>query len=237
MNQKLIYIVDDEKELCKLVSLELTRFGHEVKAFHTGTRVMEAIKHKKPDACIIDLGLPDMDGLGLVGFLLDACETGVIILSGRKSQQDKILGLELGADDYISKPFDPRELVARTNSVLRRIEKIRSQPMPSNLPKRAHFSDWTFDTGTLVLSHTDGRLETLSASEAGLFVTLLQAPKQILARDQLIKDRENVFDRCIDVRMSRIRKKLEEDPKFPILIKTVYGAGYIFTPSVDWAQE
>lgn len=237
MNKKLIYVVDDEKEICKLVSLELTRFGHQVQAFHTGTLAMEAIKQKKPDVCIIDLGLPDMDGLGLVGFLLDACETGIIILSARKSLPDKILGLELGADDYISKPFNPRELVARTNSVLRRIEKITSRPMPSNLPKRANFSDWIFDTATLTLSHTDGRVETLSAAEAELFVTLLQAPQQILTRDQLIKDRENVFDRCIDVRMSRIRKKLEVDPKLPTLIKTVYGAGYIFTPAVDWTKH
>ena len=236
-NQKLIYIVDDEQDICKLISQEFSRFDHQIKSFHTGNDAMEAIKQKKPDACIIDLGLPDMDGLGLVGFLMNATDTAIIILTARDSLPNKILGLELGADDYISKPFEPTELVARTNSVLRRIDKINALPLPANLPRCAHFGGWKFDTANLTLSHDDGRIKTLSAAETELLVTLLQSPKQILTRDQLLKNRDDLFDRSVDVSMSRIRKKLEIDPKFPTVIKTVYGAGYIFTSSVEWTKE
>lgn len=236
-NKKLIYVVDDEKDICKLVSTEFAPFGHQVESFYTGTQAIKAIKEKKPDACIIDLGLPDMDGLGLVGFLLDATDTAIIILTTRDSLPDKILGLELGADDYISKPFDPSELVARTNSVLRRIDKINTLPLTSDLPKCARFSGWKFDTASLTLIHDDGRIKSLSAAETELLVTLLKSPKQILTRDQLLKNRDDLFDRSVDVSMSRIRKKLEVDPKHPSIIKTVYGAGYIFASSVEWTKE
>ncbi|WP_020395107.1 response regulator transcription factor [Thiolinea disciformis] len=232
--QKLIYVVDDEADICQLVCAELERYGHLAQAYGTGAQAHLALKQKQPDLLIVDLGLPDMDGLNLVRQLQDACEMGVIILSGRNSMTDRVLGLELGADDYISKPFDPRELVARANSILRRINKLASAWQQQHTPKRASFGAWQFDTATLTLVNETGNAESLSSSEAQLLLQLLKSPKQILSREQLMKDKEEAFDRCIDVRMSRIRKKLEDDPAAPRLIKTVYGAGYMLTADVQW---
>ncbi len=231
---KLIYVVDDEADICKLVCQELARYGHNAQYFRTGSQALYALKQHKPDLCIVDLGLPDMDGLTLVRQLLDGGATGIIILSGRDSLTDKVLGLELGADDYISKPFDPRELVARTNSVLRRIEKITAVNHNDRPQRKAQFGNWLFDPSTLTLSTLGGISETLSTAEAELLISLLKAPKQILSREQLLKERDTGFDRSIDVRMSRIRKKLETDPASARLIKTVYGAGYMLTADVVW---
>ncbi len=231
---KLIYIVDDEVDICKLVSNELARYGHTAQAFHTGAQAQYAMKRHQPDLMIIDLGLPDMDGLSLVRQLMDTCQTGVIILSGRNSLPDRVLGLELGADDYISKPFDPRELVARANSILRRMEKMANQSFGDRPTKQAHFANWHFDPRTLTLANPNGVEEVLSTAEAEILISLLKSPKQILSREQLLKERDSGFDRCIDVRMSRIRKKLEADPSNPRLIKTVYGAGYMLTTEVEW---
>lgn len=235
----LIYIVDDEIAICELLQTQLATYGYLTQAFQTGVAARAAIAYEVPDLCIVDLGLPDMDGLQLVRELMDNCQTGVIILSGRGSLPDKVLGLELGADDYISKPFEPRELIARVNSIIRRIEKASSHEssVSNNLSRQARFDDWCFDVATLTLSNEDGRSELLSAAEAELLLSLLQAPRQILSRDQLMNARTNAFDRCIDVRMSRIRKKIEPNPKAPKFIKTVYGAGYMFTSEVQWASH
>lgn len=231
---KLIYVVDDEREICDLVRHELERYGHTVKTFQKGQQLEQALAQKSPQLCIIDLGLPDMDGLGLVRLLMDSCETGIIILSGRNSLPDRVLGLELGADDYISKPFDPRELVARANSILRRIDKTVVQSEGLKEQTRAHFDVWDFDSNTLTLTNKEGHTEELSAGESELLLCLLRSPKQILSRNQLMEHREESFDRSIDVRMSRIRKKIEVDPKLPRLIKTVYGMGYMLTTDVAW---
>lgn len=235
-SDKLIYIVDDETAICDMVCKELAHFGYQTQAFHTGSAAMAALKNKIPDICIIDLGLPDMDGLLLVKELEEAINTGVIILSGRNSLPDRVLGLEIGADDFVSKPFDPRELVARVHSILRRMAKM-SPSATENASQTATFDIWTFDPATLELhSNQSNQPEShvLSSAEAELLMLLLKSPKRILSRDQLLSNRENSFDRCIDVRMSRIRKKIEVDPKSPRLIKTVYGAGYMLTSDVSW---
>lgn len=231
---KLVYVIDDEADICKLVANELARYGHQTQTFRTGGQALYALKKQQPDICIIDLGLPDIDGLSLVKQLMHNNSMGIIILSGRDSPTDKVVGLELGADDYISKPFDPRELVARTNSILRRLDKMAAVLSDAPQTQQARFDQWTFHINTLTLAHAQGHCEILSAAEAGLLMTLLRAPRQILSRDQLMQERDLAFDRCIDVRMSRIRKKLEEDPKNPRLIKTVYGIGYMLTTEVVW---
>ena len=231
-----IYIVDDEIAICELLEREFQQYGYHTRSFQTGQQARQAIDSLTPDLCIIDLGLPDMDGLTLVRELMDNCETGVIILSGRNSLPDKVLGLELGADDYVSKPFEPRELVARANSIVRRMElhSENSQTIQKNTFSQAHFDGWSFDLPTLSLKHDDGRTEKLSAAEAKLLLSFLHSPQQILSRDQLMKQQMDAFDRCVDVRMSRIRKKIELDPKDPSLIKTVYGVGYMFASKVEW---
>lgn len=230
-NKPLIYVIDDEPEICNLVCQELERYNLTTKAFTTGKQALLAIKHQLPSLCIIDLGLPDMDGLSLVKKLYDDKKIGVIILSGRNSLPDKVLGLELGADDYIGKPFDPRELVARVNSIIRRLVVTVS---PVTKLSTAKFGDWTFEQSTLTLTNNKSDNFMLSAAEAEILMILLNAPKQILSRERLLSEDATSFDRSIDVRMSRLRKKIEQDHKNPKIIKTVYGAGYIFTLDVIW---
>lgn len=230
-NRPLIYVIDDEQDICDLVCTELERYGFSTEAFSTGSQAQRAIKKRIPSLCIIDLGLPDMDGLSLVQNLFSDKKIGVIILSGRNSLPDKVLGLELGADDYIGKPFDPRELVARAKSIVRR---LNSNDQVTADHHSAIFGEWAFDQPTLTLTNNDGRKIMLSAAEAEILNIFLKAPKKILSRERLLSEHSMPFDRSIDVRMSRLRKKIEEDHKNPRIIKTVYGAGYIFTADVIW---
>jgi DNA-binding response OmpR family regulator len=227
----LIYVIDDEPEICSLVCQELERYNFRTQAFCTGKEALLAIRKRLPSLCIIDLGLPDMDGLSLVKELFDDKKIGVIILSGRNSLPDKVLGLELGADDYIGKPFDSRELVARVKSIIRRLVV---NELPDTTLQTASFGDWTFEQSTLTLYNNQGESFMLSAAEAEIFMILLKAPRQILSRERLLSLDATSFDRSIDVRMSRLRKKIEQDHKNPKIIKTVYGAGYIFTLEVTW---
>ena len=235
--KKRLYLIEDDPDIRKLVRGLLEGYGYDVQTFGSGRDARQAIRRDVPDLCIVDLGLPDMDGLTLVRELWEDVRFGVIILTGRGDVSDRVLGLELGADDYIVKPFEPRELVARVNSVIRRRDQLADarDSMPSG---RAQFADWVFDLGNLSLVSADGRQESLTAAEAGLLVGLLKSPKRVLSREQLQGDdldRDDfAFDRSIDVRISRIRKKIEADPKSPRLIKTVYGAGYLFTAEVAW---
>ncbi|MEH6579022.1 MAG: response regulator transcription factor [Amphritea sp.] len=232
-NNKLIYVIDDERDICELVCNELEIFGYSARSFTTGAQACHAIKTRPPALCIIDLGLPDMDGMELVKQLCDKHSVGVMILSGRDSVPDKVLGLELGADDYVVKPFIPRELVARVNSLLRRIEKIDLPSHPEE-NRQAHFAGWIYNPATLSLINKENTATELSSAESELLMALLRAPKTILSRDRLLGDRASPYDRSIDVRMSRVRKKLEQDPKNPEIIKTVYGVGYILTVDVTW---
>jgi two-component system OmpR family response regulator len=233
--KKIIYIIDDEPDICQIIATQLNQHGYETRTFQTGQQALNAIQRKKPDVCIIDLGLPDMDGTALVKEFCDKPGMGVIIISGRGSTTDRILGLEFGADDYLAKPFEPRELVARVNSLFRRLEQINQLHQASNKDRKAIFADWLFDPNTLTLHHQIDSINCeLSSAEAALLSRLLQAPRQILSRDQLMQTFADPFDRSIDVRMSRLRKKVETDPKHPSLIKTVYGAGYILTCEVSW---
>lgn len=234
----LIYMVDDDQDICDLASSELSAYGYQVQAFHTGKKAQEALERCAPTLCIIDLGLPDMDGLALVRQLYNRPDVGVLILSGRGSLPDRVLGLELGADDYITKPFEPRYLVARVESLIRRLD--RTEVVSANTIKQALFAGWQYNPSTLTLSHEDDHdgsdSQVLSTAESDLLMTLLRAPKQILSRDRLLGEQAIPYDRSIDSRMSRLRKKIEVNPKEPQIIKTVYGAGYILAADVEWAE-
>ncbi|CAA7616104.1 Transcriptional regulatory protein AruR [Magnetospirillum sp. LM-5] len=236
-SRKLLYVIDDEPDIRTLVRSVLEGYGYEVQTFGNGKDARAAIRRQPPELCIVDLGLPDMDGLTLVRELWGDARMGVVILTGRGGVSDRVLGLELGGDDYIVKPFEPRELVARINSLVRRREQLAAVAAGNNL-QRARFGEWVFDPGNLTLIADDGHQESLSAAEAGLLMALLKAPKRVLSRDQLQgaeSDRDDcAFDRSIDVRISRIRKKIERDAKGARLIKTVYGAGYLFAADVVW---
>lgn len=240
MGRKQLYVIDDDPDIRGLLRTVLEGYGFTVTPFATGQAARAAIRRAPPDLCIVDLGLPDMDGLTLVRELWEDVRFGVVVLSGRGEVSDRILGLELGADDYIVKPFEPRELVARVKTVIRRRDQLMASAAGEHAQK-ARFADWCFDLGTLTLTADDGRQETLTAAEAGLLSSLLKSPRRVLSREQLQQlqgafgEREDIpFDRAIDVRISRIRKKIEPDPRNPKIIKTVYGAGYLFNADVSW---
>ncbi|MCP4597611.1 response regulator transcription factor [Neptuniibacter sp.] len=227
----LIYVIEDEKDLGELICSALTSFRYEVVYCASGEQALAELNKQAPDVCIVDLNLPDMDGMELVK-QMESQELGVIIVSGRDGLTDRVLGLEFGADDYITKPFEPRELVARVQSLLRRLRKKKQETVTQY--RQARFANWVFRPESLSLQHAEQGEETLSRAEGDMLLALLKHPFQILSRDQLLGENCVPYDRSIDVRMSRLRKKIESDPQHPELIKTVYGAGYMFTTDVDW---
>jgi len=239
MMKRRVYIIEDDPDIRSLVRDALEEYGFEVATFASGRDARQSIRRLPPSLCIVDIGLPDMNGLTLVRELWEDVRFGLIILTGRAALSDRVLGLELGADDYVVKPFEPRELVARVNSVIRRHEQLLSASGDLG-QSRAHFGNWTFDIGNLSLTHEGGRIESLTSAEGNLLLSFVKAPNRVLSRDHLQGDPdgrdEHAYERSIDVRISRLRKKLEDDAREPQLIKTVYGAGYLFAADVTWLR-
>ncbi len=232
--KKRIYLIEDDPDICDVVRALMEGYGYTFAAFQTGRDARLAIRREPPDLVLVDLILPDMNGLELVRELWSDVRFGLIVLTGRAEVSDRVLGLELGADDYIVKPFEPRELVARVRSILRRYQRSAA-PELAGEAHIARFAGWEFDGNRHTLTAPDGREIGLSAAEAGLLATLLRRPNKILSREQLLGERDvDPFDRSIDVRISRLRRKLDDDPHNPRLIKTVYGAGYLFSSQVEW---
>ena len=230
----LIFVLEDETDIARLIAGTLAEYGFRSESFGTGRALLARVKRIQPELAILDLGLPDMDGLQVLRELQEQHPCAALILTGRDGLTDRVLGLELGADDYLVKPFEPRELVARVRSILRRYQKAAAVDN-SAAHSTVHFADWHFDIGRLNLVCDDGREVSLSAAEAALLQTLLKRPNTILTREQLIGERElDPFDRSIDVRISRLRRKLEDNPQDPKIIKTVYGAGYLLCATVTW---
>lgn len=231
----LIYVVEDEVEVSRVVMLALQEFGFAVETFRDASAVLRRTQSEQPDLCIVDLGLPDMDGLELVRELTRRSDCGMLILTGRGHTADRVMGLEGGGDDYVVKPFEPRELVARVRSILRR----RGVSTPGTAPlqrRHAHFAGWSLDCGANVLRGSDGDEQVLGTAEAQVLRTFLERPNQILTREQLLGTRDLApSDRSIDVRISRLRRRIEADPQNPKIIKTVYGAGYMLAAQVNWA--
>jgi len=235
MTQARILIVEDEPDIARLIAQALDGYGFVTEHAANGRRGLDQARRQGPDLAIVDLGLPDMDGMELIRQLQQQTPCAVLILTGRNDVMDRVLGLELGADDYLVKPFEPRELVARVRSILRRYLRS-SAPETTNAPGIARFADWQFDIGRHMLVAPDGHEVGVSATEASMLQALLKNPNRILSREQLIGERDlDPYDRSVDVRVSRLRRKLEDDPQNPRLIKTVYGAGYLFTATVEWA--
>ena len=187
-----------------------------------------------PDLCIIDLGLPDMDGIELMQRVRAQSSCGILILTGRAYVSDRVMGLELGADDYVLKPFEPRELVARVRSILRRNETTPAAGAPA-ARQIAAFSGWRSILRNNTLCAPDGEQHQLSTAEANLLKVFVNNPNRILQREQLLGTRElSSTDRSIDVSISRLRRKLEPEAGSHAFIKTVYGAGYLFLATVSW---
>ncbi|TNE69926.1 response regulator transcription factor [Celeribacter ethanolicus] len=227
-----IFLLEDDVDICRLISRSLESYSVTVECFQLQAEFLRAVERNAPDLCLIDLSLPDGDGLNLLrhGTLPD--DLPRIIVSGRSSISDRILGLEIGADDYIVKPFEPREMIARIRAVLRRSEgTMRDSGEPP--AQTVAFGDWTVDFDACVLHHKSGDLVELSSAEAELLQVFVKAPGRVLSRNQLLDATTgrsaDPFDRSMDARISRLRRKLRDDPRSPKIIRTVYGAGYVFS--------
>jgi DNA-binding response OmpR family regulator len=231
-----ILIVDDQREICDLVQDYLSGEGYRVSAAHDGAGMRRVLAQDSVDLVILDLMLPGEDGLTLARSLREESTVGIIILTGRGETVDRIIGLEMGADDYLPKPFHLRELLARVKSVLRRAS-TRSMDRQAASRPTARFSGWNLDLSTRELLSPSGEEVRLTTGEFDLLAAFVNNANQVLTRDRLLdlaRNREaGPFDRTIDVQVGRLRRKLEDDPQRPTMIKTVRGSGYIFTPSVD----
>jgi two-component system OmpR family response regulator len=231
-----ILVVDDQQEICDLVQDYLTSEGYRVSTAHDGPGMRRVLSQAPVDLVILDLMLPGEDGLTLARALRSDSGIGIIILTGRGETVDRIIGLEMGADDYLPKPFHLRELLARVKSVLRRVQS-RTGDSPSPNRSRAQFAGWHLDLSSRELLSPTGEEIRLTTGEFDLLTAFVNNPNQVLSRDRLLdlaRNREaGPFDRTIDVQVGRLRRKLEDDPQNPSLIKTVRGSGYIFTPPVD----
>jgi DNA-binding response OmpR family regulator len=230
---RIVYVVEDNVEVGRLVCTALDQHGFRSEHFRTGTSFLQCLRRKTPAISVIDLGLPDLDGLHLVRQVQAVSDSAILILSGREGVDDRILGLELGADDYMVKPFEPREVVARVNTILRRLE--RSGGTKKGTQKSARFGGWTFEESSNRLTGPGGREVELSVGEARLLAALLRRPNRILNRAELLGDGDREpLDRSIDARISRLRRKLHADDDSQEVIKTVYGAGYMLVAKVEW---
>ncbi len=232
MTEPLVAILDDEAQIRVMLAEALEEAGFRTISFGRATEFEAALKKTAPDICLVDLGLPDRDGLTLVHRLALESGAAIIIISGRAQVQDRVTGLELGADDYIIKPFEPAEVVARVRA---RLRKSRPNEATGN---SATFNGWQAHFDRYMLIDDAGRETSFSHAEGEVLRLFLEAPKRLISR-QYMQERlggvaSESFDRAMDVRISRLRTKLGEDPKNPRLIKTIYGAGYIFLGDVRW---
>ena len=231
-----ILVVDDDTEIRSLLHEYLQKQGYRVNAVADGKGLREAVATSHPDLIILDLMLPGEDGLTLCRELRAKSEIPIIMLTARGDETDRIVGLEMGADDYVAKPFSPRELLARIKSVLR-----RARALPENLKTEEsglfRFAGWTLDAATRNLTSPQGVVVALSGTDFRLLKIFVDHPNRVLTRDQLIDlmlSRDaGPYDRAIEVQVSRLRQRLGEDAKEPAIIKTVRGQGYVFAEHVE----
>jgi two-component system OmpR family response regulator len=232
-----ILIVDDQAEICDLVQEYLSGEGYRVSAAQDGAGMRKVMVESRVDLVILDLMLPGEDGLTLARALRQESTVGIIILTGRGEIVDRIIGLEMGADDYLPKPFHLRELLARVKSVLRRASSRSMENQAVSPRSKARFAGWNLDLSSRELLSPSGKEVRLTTGEFDLLAAFVNNANQVLTRDRLLdlaRNREGgPFDRTIDVQVGRLRRKLEEDPQRPTMIKTVRGTGYIFTPPVE----
>jgi two-component system, OmpR family, alkaline phosphatase synthesis response regulator PhoP len=220
-----ILVVDDEMKIARLVRDYLVEAGFDVVLASTGPAALASARSDRPDLVVLDLGLPGMDGYDVTRSIRSQSAIPIIMLTARSDETDRIVGLELGADDYVVKPFSPRELVARVKAVLRRVsgevgsETIRVRDLVISIPHRS--------------VERDGSQIELTASEFGLLRALASSPGRVFTRGQLLDAMRGVsfesYERAIDAHVKNLRRKLEPDPRHPVYVLTVYGVGYKFS--------
>lgn len=226
-----VLVVDDDRDLCNLVSEYLGQNEIRVTAVASGRQMMEVIGREAIDLLLLDLRLPGEDGMQLARTVRATSKMPIVILTGRNEEADRVMGLELGADDYVTKP-SPRELLARIRAVMRR-SQMEATPTARDESLRAYrFAGWELNVRLHRLKAPDGRQVDISRGEFSLLCALLSSPQRILSRDQLLELSRlhctEVYDRSIDVQILRLRRKIEADPSQPRFIKTERGAGYYF---------
>jgi two-component system OmpR family response regulator len=229
-----IIVVDDEAPAREMVGDYLKLHGFEVTLCDGGSSLRQCIAKQVPDLIVLDLNMPEEDGLSIVRAVKQSTDVPIIMLTATASAIDRVVGLELGADDYIAKPCELRELLARIRSVLRRMSMTGPESRVRGAGKPIRFGTKWLDVEAQILRDENGNEHPLASSEFALLKAFAQNPKRVLSRERLLdlaeaRDRE-AFDRAIDVRITRIRKKIEPDPARPSVIRTVRGAGYLFSP-------
>lgn len=233
-----IAVLDDEVDITKLLATYLQSQGYRVSQIHQGSALMRLMESDPPALVLLDLGLPGEDGFSIARQLRERWQCGLVIVTGRGDSVDKIVGLEIGADDYVTKPFDLRELVARIKAVLRRSAATPIAAIQATAPSRLRhrFAGWELDLAARSLAGENGAVP-LTTGEFDLLRVLVEHPGRVLTRDFLLehsRGRESgPFDRTVDVQIGRLRKKLEVDVDDPQIIKSVRGAGYILVAPVE----
>jgi two-component system, OmpR family, response regulator len=238
MTEKHILAVDDDAMMRELVADYLSKHGFRVSAVADGKDMARTIDESIVDLVVLDLKLGEEDGLKLVGELRTRSNLPIIIITGRRRDEvDRIVGLELGADDYLTKPFNLRELLARVRAVLRRAEVDRAAPPKDGKAGGYRFAGWEMNLRTRRLTSPTGASVGLTVGEFSLLSAFLRSPQQVLSREQLLAATrvhdDEVYDRSVDVQILRLRRKLEADPSAPELIKTERGVGYVFAAPVQ----
>jgi len=230
-----VLIVDDDREIRGLLAQYLEKHDFRTSAVADGREMRRILERSHVDLLVLDLMLPGEDGLSLCRELRGRSQLPIIMLTARGEDVDRIVGLELGADDYVAKPFNPRELLGRIRAVLRRSAHAPRDPSPENV-RGFSFDGWRLDTVTRTLTSASGNEVNLSGAEYRLLAVLLGSGNRVLTRAQLtelLRGREaDPFDRSIDVRVSRLRQILGDDARAPQIIKTVYGEGYVIGVNV-----
>jgi len=225
---KTILVVDDEPKIVKLVRDYLERAGFGVNVAADGKSALSRVRAEKPDMVILDLGLPQMDGLDVMRAVRKHSNVPILLLTGRSEESDKLIGLELGADDYITKPFSPKELVARVRAVFRRMENVSSDSQ-----EILRVADLTLDVPRMRVTAEARQIEELTPTEFSLLAEMARYPGRVFTRAQLLNAVHGVafesYERAIDAHVKNIRHKIEPNPPEPRYLLTVYGVGYKFT--------
>ncbi|MGD9638457.1 MAG: response regulator [Alphaproteobacteria bacterium] len=231
LQAKRILIVEDDTFVQKVLKEYLDKEGYNVSLVNNGSEMRRCFDSNIFDLVIMDLKLPGEDGISLTRYIKEKYNVGIIILTSMNETFDKVVGLEVGADDYITKPFEERELLARIRSVMRRISEIKASEKRDN--NKIYFDGWHLDIKSRVLWDPKGNQKDLTGSEFTLLIELASNPQKVIRRENLLKSvynrNWNPVDRSIDVLVTRLRHKIENDCKNPKIIKTVRGQGYVFS--------
>jgi DNA-binding response OmpR family regulator len=232
-----VLVVDDDASIRAMIAEYLASHGYSVAQAADGEGMRSEIERTAPDVVLLDLRLPREDGLTLARYLRERYDVGIIMVTGAAETVDRIVGLEMGADDYVTKPFDPRELLARIKSVMRRTQARPPTGAEPAMRRRVPFGHCSLDLASHQLFDAEGSEIPVTTMEFDLLRIFVENPAKALSRDRILnltKNREwDPYDRSVDIRIARLRRKVEPDPEHPQLIRTVRGVGYMYVPGAD----